>query len=391
VSSTNSKIESRKVFLLIGTRKGALILSGSPERDKWQISDLHFKSLNVMNLTYDHRDARIYASVVHEVYGPSIHYSDDLGNTWTQARSSPKFFRESYSGRPPGTPDEARGQENPHGKPEEIIRIWTITPGRETEPGVLYAGVQPAALFKSVDRGETWNLNEGLYDHPHRCEWYPGAGGLCLHTIVLDPDDPYRMYAAISTGGCYLSEDGGNSWEARNRNVRADFMPNIYPEFGQCVHSLVMHPNRPQVLYQQNHCGVYRSDNGGEDWIDIGDGKLPSRFGFPIVVHPNEPETIFIVPEESDDFRVSIDGRFTVWRSKDAGANWVELSAGLPSPAHLVVLRQAMAMDTLENAGIYIGTSTGQIFYSLDNGDNWEVLADYLPPILSIETAIIPE
>jgi photosystem II stability/assembly factor-like uncharacterized protein len=194
---------------------------------------------------------------------------------------------------------------------------------------------------------------------------------------------------AISTGGCYRSDDGGETWQPRNQNVRADFLPEKFPEYGQCVHKITMHPNQPNVLYQQNHCGIYRSDNGGDEWIDIGEGKLPSRFGFPIAVHPHEPQTIYIALEESDDYRVSIDGRFAIWRSKDGGESWERLTKGLPEKAYLVVLREAMAVDNLEEAGIYVGTSTGHLFYSRDNGNTWGILADFLPPILSVETAVI--
>jgi photosystem II stability/assembly factor-like uncharacterized protein len=253
----------------------------------------------------------------------------------------------------------------------------------------LYAGVEPAALFKSTDRGDTWTINSGLHNHPHRAQWFPGNGGLCLHTILLDPLDPNRLYVAISTGGCYRTDDGGATWQPRNQHVRADFLPDKYPEFGQCVHKMALHPDRPEVLYQQNHCGVYRSDNAGDDWIDIGDGKLPSRFGFPIAVHPHDPKTLYLALEESDEYRMSVDGKFAVWRSRNGGETWKRLSKGLPDRAYLVALREAMAVDTLNEAGVYVGTDTGQVFYSRDEGDAWEVLADFLPPVLSVETAVI--
>jgi hypothetical protein len=194
---------------------------------------------------------------------------------------------------------------------------------------------------------------------------------------------------AVSAAGCYRTDDGGVTWKPMNKNVRADFMPDKFPEFGQCVHKMAMHPSRPQVLFQQNHCGMYRSDNAAEEWTDIGEGKLPSRFGFPIVVHPHEPGTIYIVPEESDEYRVSPEGRFAVWRSRDSGNSWQQLTDGLPQRAHLVSLREAMATDTLEDAGIYVGTSTGQVFFSRDAGNHWELLADYLPPVLSVETSVV--
>ncbi|MGD9091522.1 MAG: hypothetical protein PVF74_01645 [Anaerolineales bacterium] len=384
---------STRVSVLVGTRKGGFIFTSDSQRKLWQASEILFKSWSVMHMCLDQRDQRMHAAVVHDVYGPSTHYSDDFGKSWAQAQEVPTFSRASRSGRPLGTPDEAReaasmAQETDIA-PEEVNKIWHIKPGREEEPGVLYAGIEPAALFKSIDRGETWAINEGLYDHPHRHKWYPGAGGLGLHTIILDPVDQQHMYVAISTGGCYRSDDGGETWQPRNQNVRADFLPEKFPEYGQCVHKITMHPNQPNVLYQQNHCGIYRSDNGGDEWIDIGEGKLPSRFGFPIAVHPHEPQTIYIALEESDDYRVSIDGRFAIWRSKDGGESWERLTKGLPEKAYLVVLREAMAVDNLEEAGIYVGTSTGHLFYSRDNGNTWGILADFLPPILSVETAVI--
>lgn len=379
---------SKKVLLMVGTHKGGFIFTSDPDRRNWQSSDMLFKGWTMMNLALDPRDQRMHAAVANFVYGPTTHYSDDLGATWIQARQVPAFERPSRSGHPLSSPEEFGYEEEARAHPEKVNKVWTITPGRPSEPGVLYAGIQPAALFKSTDRGETWTLNESLYDHPQRGQWNPGAGGLCLHTILPDPSDANRMYVAISAGGCYRTDDGGATWQPRNKNVRADFMPDTLPEFGQCVHRMAMHPAQPQVLYQQNHCGVYRSDNNGDDWIDIGDGRLPSRFGFPVAVHPHDPQTVYVALEESDEFRFSVEGRFAVWRSRDGGGSWQRLTQGLPEKAHLVVLRQAMTTDTLEDAGIYLGTSTGQIFYSRDSGDSWELLADYLPPILSVEAAV---
>jgi len=389
----NSGSDSNKVIVMVGTRKGGFVFTSDEKRRNWQVGDLQFKSWNVMHMRLDERDQRMHAAISHDVYGPSTHYSDDYGLSWTQAKQVPVIPEPSESGRPLGTPEEANqaasDAESVLQTPEKVRKVWHIAPGRKNEPNVLYAGIQPASLFKSNDRGETWQLVEGLYNHPHRPTWYPGAGGLCLHTILLDPLDLKRMYVGISTGGVYRSDDGGDTWAPFNRNVRADFLPDNFPEYGQCVHKVAMHPSDPQVLYQQNHCGVYRSDNAGEDWIDIGDGKLPSRFGFPIGVHQHQPGTIFVVLEESDAYRVSVDGHFAVWRSQDSGESWQRLTKGLPENAHLVVLREAMAVDSLEDAGVYVGTSTGQVFYSRDSGDSWELLADYLPPVLSVEAAVI--
>ena len=378
-----------KVLVLVGTRKGGFILSSDSKRETWELNGPFFKGWNVMHMTFDPRDQRLHAAVVHDVYGPSTHYSDDFGESWTQGREAPSFPRPSAASRPLGTPEEAKDPQEAQKQPEKLLKVWQIKPAGEDKPGVLYAGVEPAALFISTDKGDSWTLNEGLYDHPHRAEWFPGAGGLCLHTIVPDPVNPERIYVAISTGGCYRTDNGGETWAPYNKNVRADFLPDKFPVYGQCVHKIAIHSNRPNVLFQQNHCGVYRSDNQAEEWIDIGEGKLPSRFGFPIAIHPHEPETIYIVLEESDEYRLSVDGRFAVWRSRDSGETWQRLTNGLPQRAHLVVLREAMATDQFESAGIYLGTSTGQVFASRDAGDTWERIGDYLPRILSVETATL--
>jgi len=386
--AASARKDKMKVVVLVGTRKGGFIFSSDRKRKEWTVSGPHFKGWNVMHINLDPRDGRLHAAPAHEVYGPSTHYSDDLGKTWTQAQAAPSFPQPSALERPLATPAEARDPEAAKAKPEKVLKVWSITPGRADKPGVLYAGVEPAALFKSTDRGETWAIVEGLYNHPHRPTWFPGAGGLCLHTIIPDSADHNRMYVGISTGGCYRTDDGGATWHPRNKNVRADFLPDKFPEYGQCLHKMVMHPARPGVLYQQNHCGVYRSDDAGDDWIDIGEGKLPSRFGFPIAVHPHDPKTIYVVLEESDEYRMSVDGRFAVWRSKNGGDSWKRLSRGLPERAHLVALREAMSVDTLDEAGVYVGTSTGQVFHSRDAGDSWSLLTDFLPPVLSVKAAV---
>lgn len=384
----------KKVLVSVGTSKGGFVFSSNADRKDWQTSDMLFKSWKVMHLQIDPRDYRMHAAASHFVYGPTTHYSDDFGRTWTQARQVPALTRPSKYGRPP-TPDDVSqssgGQVEGQDKPETVIKVWNITPGRASEPGVLYAGAEPASLFKSTDRGETWALVDGLFDHPHRAKWFPGNGGLCLHTILLDPADPLKMYVGISTGGCYRTDDGGQNWAPYNKNVRVDFGPDHFPEYGQCCHKMVMHPALPQVIYQQNHCGVYRSDDAGQNWIDIGEGRLPSRFGFPVAVHPHDPSTVYVVLEQSDEYRMSIDGHLAVWRSRDRGESWARLTNGLPGQAHLVVLREAMATDTLDDAGIYLGTNTGQLFFSRDAGDNWELLADYLPPIQSVEATVVTD
>ncbi len=300
--------------------------------------------------------------------GPGVAWTIDLGKNWHRPKEPPRF--EKHAGL-------------------SVKRIWHIRPGRPHEDGTLYLGVEPGALFVSRDGGETFQANRALVAHPTRSQWEPGAGGLCLHSIVLDPKNPKRMHVAISAAGVFRSEDGGDSWRPMNKNVRADFLPNKFPEVGQCAHKLVAHPERPDVLFQQNHCGTYRLDPGREEWTDICDG-LPSRFGFPIAVPPHKPETIYVVPEESDEARMSPNGEFAVYRSDNSGRNWRKLTEGLPTKhAYLVVLREALSTDTFDPGGIYLGTNTGQIFYSRNDGTSWKLMADYLPPVLSVSAHII--
>jgi len=263
--------------------------------------------------------------------------------------------------------------------------IWNVTPAH----GALYAGVEPAGLFRSDDRGQTWSHVAGLREHPSTPEWQPGNGGLCLHSIVPHPTDADRMWVGISAVGAFETTDGGTTWETRNRGVRADFVPGDPPEFGQCVHKMGLHPAHPDVLYQQNHCGVYRSDDGGRQWTEITPG-LPSQFGFPMAIHPHDPSTIYVIPLNGDDKgRHMIDGHTQVWRSRDRGESWQSLDNGLPKrDAYLGVLREAMATDPLQPTGIYFGTSTGQVFGSADEGESWQLIADFLPPIWSVETSI---
>jgi photosystem II stability/assembly factor-like uncharacterized protein len=253
----------------------------------------------------------------------------------------------------------------------------------------LYCGVEPAALFESRNGGETWSLVRGLFDHAHRPRWMPSNGGLALHTIVLDPATPQRMYVAISSGGLYRSEDGGASWSARNRGIRAVFLPNKYPEFGQCVHRIALHPLRPERLFLQNHWGLYRSDDHGDNWTDIANG-VPSDFGFAMVVHPRKPDYVYVLPVESDVFRCSCDGRLRVYRTRNAGNAWEPLTRGLPQKeAYETVLRDAMAIDALDPAGIYFGTRSGQLFASTDEGKSWKKIFEGLPAVVCVKPALV--
>ena len=354
---------SHRVQLLVGTRKGAFILESDVARRDWELRGPFCETWPIHHVVRAD-DGTIFAAGGNAWYGPSVWRSGDDGVTWTQSSRGLTY-----------------GDEDP-----KIKTVWHLRPC----DGALYAGVEPAGLFRSEDGGQTWDHVAGLRDHPSQPEWQPGAGGLCLHSIALHPTDRQRMWVGISAVGTFETADGGATWATRNKGVRADFVPGPPPEFGQCVHKLRRHPARAEVLYQQNHCGVYRSDDGGRQWIELTPG-LPSEFGFPLVIHPHEPATIYVIPHAGpSDGRQMIEGHAAVWRSRDAGANWQQLDRGLPHEnAFLTVLREAMSIDTLAKPGVYFGTSTGQVFGSTDEGDSWRLLIDFLPEIWSVEAAVI--
>jgi len=313
---------------------------------------------------------RIWAST-HSYWGTPLRSSDDFGKSWTNPQQAPVRF--------------------PADTGVSLKNIWQIALGPADQPNVLYCGVEPAALFETRDAGETWSLVRGLFDHPHRPRWLPGNGGLALHSIVLDPSNKSRMYIAISSGGVYRTEDAGITWTAQNRGIRAVFMPDKYPEFGQCVHKIALHPAQPERLFLQNHWGIYRSDNYAENWIDIANG-VPSDFGFPVVVHPHNPDCVYVIPVESDEFRCSCDGRMRVYRTRNAGASWEPLMRGLPQKqAYETVVRDAMTVDSYDPAGIYFGTRSGQLFGSRDEGKTWNKIHDGLPSIVCVRSAIIDD
>jgi photosystem II stability/assembly factor-like uncharacterized protein len=323
-------------------------------------------------MAYDNRGGqhRIWASTA-SYWGTLLRSSDDFGKSWTNPQQAPIRF--------------------PSDTGVSLKNIWQIAVGRPEEPNVLYCGVEPAALFETRDAGETWSLSRGLFDHPHRPRWMPGNGGLALHTILLDPADNQRMYVAISAGGVYRTSDGGRTWTARNQGIRAMTMPDRYPEFGQCVHKIAMHPARPQRLFLQSHWGLYRSDDGAENWLDIANG-VPSDFGFAMIAHPRNPDCVFVIPVESDEFRCACEGRLRVYRTRNGGASWEPLMRGLPQKrAYETVLRDAMTADSFDPVGVYFGTRSGQLFGSRDEGKTWQKILEGLPSVVCVRSAIVED
>ena len=367
------QVKSRGVLLLVGTTKGIFLLRSSAQRRHWNVAGPYFHGQAAYALAYDGREGRhrIWASTQSMMWGTFLRSSDDYARTWTNPQQAPIRF--------------------PAESGVSLKNIWQICPGRATEPDVLYCGVEPAALYESRDGGETWSLVRGLFDHPHRHRWRPGLGGLSLHTIVLDPQNPDRAYVAISAGGVYATEDAGRTWQARNRGIGVMFMPEKYPEFGQCVHKFAMHPSRPERLFLQNHWGLYRSINCGETWQDVANG-LPSDFGFAMVMHPHDPDCLYIVPMESDEFRCTPEGALRVYRTRNAGGSWEPLTRGLPQKgAYETVVRDAMSVDSLEPAGVYFGTRSGQLYGSSDEGKTWTKILEGLPPVVCVKTAMVGE
>ncbi|MEK6375935.1 MAG: exo-alpha-sialidase [Acidobacteriota bacterium] len=357
------------VLLLVGTMKGAFILRANKVRRKWDVGGPYFPGSAVYALAYDGRAGRhrIWAGPQSMHWGALLRSSDDFGRRWTN-------------------PEEANVK-FPEGTDAALRNIWQIVPGRDAEPKTLYCGVEPAAMFVSSDAGKTWRLNEGLWNHPQRPKWQPGGGGLCLHTILLHPNDPKHIRIAVSTGGMYVTADGGATWRPSNHGVRADFLPEKYPEFGQCVHKVAQSKGRPERMFLQNHWGLYRTDDGGENWTDVANG-VPSDFGFAMAVHPEDPDCAWIVPLESDGFRCTPEGKLRVYRTRDAGEKWEGMTKGLPQKkAYETVLRDAMAADSLDPAGVYFGTRSGKLFGSSDQGKSWSELLDGLPPVVSVKTA----
>jgi photosystem II stability/assembly factor-like uncharacterized protein len=359
---------AQKVLVLVGTKKGAFLLEAAADRrDSWSLRGPFCDAWPINHVIADPATGTIYAGGGNEWFGPAVWKSTDLGANWTHS---------------------SRGLAYPEGE-APIKSVWSLAPGPN---GVLYAGVEPAGLFRSTDGGESWEHVSGLRDHPSRKDWQPGGGGLILHAIVPHPTNADALWVAISTGGVFHTADGGATWQPRNRGTRNDYAPEgqRYPEFGQCVHCIVMAPGMPDRLYQQNHCGMYRSEDGGLSWHSIEAG-LPSSFGFPLVTHPRDPSTFWVSPlNGAERGRFVPDASVAVWRTRDCGETWQALREGLPQEnAFLGVLRQAMATDRLDPAGVYFGTSSGALFASADEGEGWACAAQHLPAISSVETLVV--
>jgi photosystem II stability/assembly factor-like uncharacterized protein len=363
------------VRVLIGTRKGAFVLTSDGTREQWDVSGPHFPGWEIYHVTGSPAEPnRLFASQSTGWFGQVIQRSDDGGLSW-----EPKGNNFAYDGDP-GTHQWYDG--TPH--PWEFARVWHLEPSL-SDPDTVYAGVEDAALFRSTDGAETWQELPGLRTHGSGPFWQPGAGGMCLHTIILDPSDPARMYAAISAAGVFRSDDSGTTWRPINRGLRSGDLPDQDAEVGHCVHRLAMHPSRPEVLFMQKHWDVMRSDDAGESWHEIS-GNLPTDFGFPIAVHAHEPDTVYVVPITSDSHHFVMDGKLRVYRSRTGGNEWEALTSGLPQQnCYVNVLRDAMAVDSLDSCGLYFGTSGGQVYASPDAGDNWAPIVRDLPAVLSVE------
>jgi photosystem II stability/assembly factor-like uncharacterized protein len=388
-----------KVRVLVGTHKGAFVLTSDGKREKWDVSGPHFAGWELYHLKGSPVDPnRIYASQTSGWFGQIIQRSDDGGKTWIQPGTPPgeqnpqqgpqkgesnKFVYDTApekGGKPLTTHQWYDGTQHPW----EFKRVWHIEPSL-TDADTVYAGVEDAAIFKSTNGGKNWEELPGLRGHGTGPKWQPGAGGLCLHSIVLDRKDPKRMYIAISAAGAFRTDDGGKSWKPINKGLKSPYIPDPNAEVGHCVHHIAAHPSRPNVLFMQKHWDVMRSDDAGDSWHEVS-GNLPTDFGFVIDVHAHEPETIYVVPIKSDGEHFPPEGKLRVYRSRTGGNEWEPLTKGLPqSDCYVNILRDAMAVDSLDKCGIYFGTTGGQVYASNDAGDNWSPIVQNLPAVFSVE------
>ena len=391
-----------KVRVLAGTRKGAFILSSDGKREKWDVSGPHFAGWEIYHMKGSPADPnRIYVSQTSGWFGQIIQRSDDGGKTWQQP-GTPKGQETTPEGMPKGESNKFAYDTTPgSGKeltthqwydgtqhPWEFKRVWHLEPSL-TEPDTVYAGVEDAAIFKSTNGGKDWKELPGLRGHGTGPKWQPGAGGMCLHTIILDPKDPKRMWIAISAAGAFRTDDGGATWKPINKGLYSRYIPNPTAEIGHCVHHIAMNPKRPGVLFMQKHWDVMRSDDAGDSWKEVS-GNLPTDFGFVIDVHSHEPETVYVIPIKSDSEHYVHDAKLRVYRSRTGGNEWEPLTKGLPQKdCYVNVLRDAMAVDTLDKCGIYFGTTGGQVYASADAGDTWNPIVRDLPAVLSVEVQTI--
>ncbi len=368
------------VRVLVGTRKGAFVLSSDGKRDQWEVSGPHFGGWEIYHLKGSPLDPdRLYASQSSGWFGQLIQRSDDGGKTWEPVGN--KF---EYDGVR-GTHQWYDG--TPH--PWDFKRVWHLEPSL-SDPDTVYAGIEDAALFRSTDGGQTWHELNGLRGHGSGSRWAPGAGGMGLHTILIDPKNHQRLFVAISAAGVFRSEDGGETWRAINSGLHSLTMPDPTAEVGHCVHRIAMHPSRPDSLFMQKHWDVMRSDNSGDLWHEVS-GNLPTDFGFVVDVHAHEPETIYVIPITSDSLHYPPDAKLQVYRSRTGGHEWEPLGNGLPQhDCYVNVLRDAMAVDTLDSCGVYFGTTGGQVYMSPDGGDHWSAIVRDLPPVLSVEVQTLP-
>ncbi len=368
-----------RVRVLVGTRKGAFILTADGQRQNWQVNGPFFGGWEIYHLKGSPVDPdRLYASQSSGWFGQVMQRSNDGGATWEPVGN--KF---AYDGVP-GTHLWYDG--TPH--PWEFKRVWHLEPSLN-DADTVYAGVEDAALFRSTDAGQTWSELPALRSQ-QGAAWCPGAGGMGLHTILLDRSNPQRMFVAISAAGVFRTDDAGVSWRSANRGLRSDFMPNPTAEVGHCVHRIAMHPARPNVLFMQKHWDVMRSDDAGDSWHEVS-GNLPTDFGFPIDVHAHEPDTVYVVPIKSDSEHYPPEGKLRVYRSRTGGNDWEPLTNGLPQAnCYVNVLRDAMAVDSLDKCGVYFGTTGGQVYASSDSGDHWSPIVSHLPAVVSVEVQTLP-